>query len=909
MPVAAVTAATLIASLVTSAALPGDTQASSQRAPALPSATIGISDQGSYAFDGWGTSLAWWAEAAGSWQDEQQRSLVKNLFGAPDISNAATSPLGLTIARYNIGASPASGGQNQAGCPGSAAPQFPRDIPAPQQGPTSPVDISQDRDQLSILKDISSVIGSDPQHYEAFANSPPFWMLTPGQCPIGDNHLDPGKFGAYAQYLISVLHAFRQQGISFGTIDPFNEPSPTHFHWPNGCTSNCQEAANISPADQSAIAGKLCDALGQSGLSTRVAAMDENTPDGAGGDYSHYDQHAKSCLGQFNTHSYGTSGDRKNVAGLAALGPKLWMSEFGNAGAPDSINAGQQLARMIARDLQYMRPRAWVYWQAMEAAGDSNWGLLADPSFPHAGSLEKTFRYDALAQYSEFIRPGYSILKASRQGAVQTFTVAARDPATGQTVLVTTNCDAPNDDPAQSAGAGGCADSTQDRSIHYDLRSLGVSYATVSAWRTSGNGAPGDQLQPVTSGLTVDNNTLTDANQPAGSITTYVVSPPGLPGTGHPAQHVTYTGPVTADYHDAFTASATLTSGGDPVPGQPVTFRLGSGGGTQECQATTGSSGSASCPLTPDQVPGQTTLTVRSGSASASVPFTIAREETAVAYTGPSHIANGVSAQLSAVLKEDGTVPISGRPVSIALGSGPSRQECTGTTDGTGTASCTIRAVNQPLTDTATVPVTVSFGGDAFYLPSRASASVRLEYYTGRAFGLSAGVHPPVLTVRIPPSPDTGKIRVAKAMTTTTPCTASVSTVLVTAGALCPRVTTHLAPGTSTATATVSDVSVGLPGVPVIELSGVRATSTSTCGAASGNVSLTVRVAGTRIAVSTAPGSGVRLPGGTRLIVNEQRPVPGADFGLTVTAAHLILPAGLGQVTIASATSDAHNCS
>ncbi len=59
----------------------------------------------------------------------------------------------------------------------------------------------------------------------------------------------------------------------------------------------------------------------------------------------------------------------------------------------------------------------------------------------------------------------------------------------------------------------------------------------------------------------------------------------------------------------------------------------------------------------------------------------------------------------------------------------------------------------------------------------------------------------------------------------------------------------------------------------------------------------------------TAPNSEIDLAGGARLIINEQAPVPGADFGLTVNAAHLIVAGGIADVVIASATSDAHNCS
>lgn len=183
----------------------------------------------------------------------------------------------------------------------------------------------------------------------------------------------------------------------------------------------------------------------------------------------------------------------------------------------------------------------------------------------------------------------------------------------------------------------------------------------------------------------------------------------------------------------------------------------------------------ASCQLTPSEAAGSTTLTAdyagdsQTEPSGATVPFTITREETTLTYTGPTHVANGVPATLSSVLKEDGQTPIAGRSVTIAIGSGAAQQSCTGTTDGSGSVSCTIGTLNQPLNDTATLPVTLTFAGDPFYLPSTGTATVRLEFHAGRAFGLSAQINLLLTTLTIPPTPDTGPIRTAQASSTTNP--------------------------------------------------------------------------------------------------------------------------------------------
>jgi hypothetical protein len=94
------------------------------------------------------------------------------------------------------------------------------------------------------------------------------------------------------------------------------------------------------------------------------------------------------------------------------------------------------------------------------------------------------------------------------------------------------------------------------------------------------------------------------------------------------------------------------------------------------------------------------------------MPFTITKEETTTTYTGPTVIAQNQPATLSGRLLEDGSKPISGRTLTLSVGT----QNCTtGLTDGTGSASCPIASVS---VSQGPEPLTASFGGDAFYVPS-----------------------------------------------------------------------------------------------------------------------------------------------------------------------------------------------
>jgi len=196
---------------------------------------------------------------------------------------------------------------------------------------------------------------------------------------------------------------------------------------------------------------------------------------------------------------------------------------------------------------------------------------------------------------------------------------------------------------------------------------------------------------------------------------------------------------TTEDYHDATTVEAQLTDPDDatPLAGKSITFSLGAGTGTETCTATTNGSGVANCSITPNEAAGNYTLTVSYAgdsfykTSSASVGFTITKEETTTKFTMGSDtvIPVGHTATLSAILTEDSSPGIQGRSVTITLGTGGGAQSCTGTTDATGKAQCTISNVNQPLGPNT---VSAAFAGDAFYLPSSDSEAVILFAFLAR---------------------------------------------------------------------------------------------------------------------------------------------------------------------------------
>ncbi|WP_229378100.1 choice-of-anchor P family protein [Streptomyces sp. VRA16 Mangrove soil] len=281
------------------------------------------------------------------------------------------------------------------------------------------------------------------------------------------------------------------------------------------------------------------------------------------------------------------------------------------------------------------------------------------------------------------------------------------------------------------------------------------------------------------------------------------------------------------------------------------------------------------------------------------------QKDTALTYTGPTSLSDGSPAELSATLTEkDGGAPVADREVAFALG-GDTAQTCTAKTDAQGAARCTVASVDQPLTADATVPLTASFAGDDAYKASQAEALLKLQYVTGRAYGLNAKVSALGLPVSIGPAPDTGTVRTAGATKKIPPCTASVNAVVLSASALCADVTTTTGPSGASAGATVDKVRIGLTGLPVVELSGVRSEVHSTCSATTGGTGLTLRVGGFPVDVGDEPNAVVDLGAGARLVVNEQTR---SGDGLTVDAVHLTALAGAVDIVVASSTAAAHNC-
>ena len=375
-------------------------------------------DRAGARFEGWGTALAWFAEVTGGWPDTDRQRLADLLY--------APQGLGWTIARFNIG------GGNPTGMtpylrPGGAVPGFWRLPPGVAGGDWNPNEEtmwnwSADTNQRWWLDAVRARVNAPI--FEAFSNSPPWFMTVSGRVSGADkgtdDNLQPGRERLFASYLArSVAELERRHHIVFRTLSPVNEPNTDYWF-----AANKQEGSHWSPARQAAMIDAAAAALAARGLKTVVSAPDETNSHMLLQDWVAYPEVTRRRVGQINVHSYGTL-HQTAVRDLAhAAHIRLWMSENDTPLDKDpedfaGMASALAFAEHIVLDLKRLEPAAWVLWQAVEdlsarnGAKGSNWGLIkADLRTAAAGPhpLHVTTKYWVMAQFSRYIRPGYRLV-------------------------------------------------------------------------------------------------------------------------------------------------------------------------------------------------------------------------------------------------------------------------------------------------------------------------------------------------------------------------------------------------------------------------------------------------------------------------------------------------------------------
>ena len=343
-------------------------------------------------FEGWGTSLCWWAVKAGAWS-EANRGKLLGAIADPDTG------LGYTIFRYNIGGGDQPGHNHLDKGDGGA------NVPGYKPTEKGDFDWTADPYQRTIAIELSKRV-KDPI-FEAFSNSPPWWMTKSGcvsGSSDGSDNLKSDYFDDFADYLSEVaLHFKKEWGITFRTVEPFNEPSAGWWK-ANGGQEGCGFKNN-----QTQMIVELGKALKAKGLfpETSVSAADETNIGDALNQFNKYSSEALSYMFQVNTHSYSGGDNRAKLFNAAfAKDKKVWQSETGPLHKSGDENIALWMAGVILADLRDMKASAWVDWQIGDPA--ENWRSLA------LNHSKQTFtpnaRYYMHAAFSRFIRPGSRII-------------------------------------------------------------------------------------------------------------------------------------------------------------------------------------------------------------------------------------------------------------------------------------------------------------------------------------------------------------------------------------------------------------------------------------------------------------------------------------------------------------------
>ncbi|MFE5027708.1 RICIN domain-containing protein [Streptomyces sp. NPDC056656] len=486
-------------------------------------ATVTVTPDPSYRqerFEGWGTSLVWFANATGHYPDEIRERIADLVFGRDGLA--------LNIARYNIGGGNAPDVPDYLRAGGAVegwwkAPEGTTRTDTDWWDPDNGDHWNGDADAAQrwwvdrIKKDIT--------HWESFSNSPPYFMTVSGYVSGGfdasRDQLKEASVDDFATYLAGATRRLEKaHGIKVKTVAPCNEPNTSYWGTKLGADGNPtggrQEGCHIGPALQQKIVPALHTALKKARTTAVVSAMDETNPTTFATNWTSYPADVKSHVAQMNVHTYGTGG-RTSVRDLAkADGKPLWMSEvegdWGDGQSFTDMRPGLGLAQHIVDDLRELEPSAWVFWQPVEdwdnmkpggeSAKGGNWGEIqvsfsAGPDDTlETCPVHTNTKFDTARNFTHYIRPGDHLIKTDDTSS----TAAVTRGGNGAAVVHVNS-------------------TTSSRTVTLDLSKFATvrQGATVIPVVTSTDGKLAEQTPVAVTGRTAS------FTVPAQSVTTFVI--------------------------------------------------------------------------------------------------------------------------------------------------------------------------------------------------------------------------------------------------------------------------------------------------------------------------------------------------------------------------------------------------
>ena len=363
-------------------------------------------------FQGWGTSLAWWANI--DFDEETKIKICELLFDK--------KYLGLNIVRYNLGGGTNPDNPDLHMRPGGL-------MPCLKDSKSGPICLDNDKKQVYILRE---AILRGVNHIELFVNSPPWWLTknkrTYSTNP-GISNLSKDQYIDYVNFLNEVYCYFKER-FPICSIEPFNEPSNPFWTRDNG-----QEGCFFGPFARRQIIKQLK----KLNPSITISSADEFSA-GFGILWECFCPSA--AIDQVNIHSYKLNYkswtlkmDDWNITRklLRRLVKKrFWMSEYG-CGESNDFYKSLQFGKHIIRDLRTLSPQAWIYWQAVEHY--NGWGLLeCNLKKPKHSPIIITAKYWIFMHFTKSLNEGdqYDVIKDN--------ILYVHNPKTQKHIYIVINC-------------------------------------------------------------------------------------------------------------------------------------------------------------------------------------------------------------------------------------------------------------------------------------------------------------------------------------------------------------------------------------------------------------------------------------------------------------------------------------
>ena len=425
-------------------------------------------------FEGWGTSLCWWAHRLGF--DDELSQKAADLFYSKE-------GLGLNIMRYNIGGGDDPSHKHIV----RTDSKIPGWVRLGENGEKifTP---EADKNQLNVLKRCIAASG-DEAYVEAFSNSPPYFMTVSG-CSSGSrnavsDNLKTECVTEFAEYLADVCeHLEKKTGITVNSLAAMNEPNTDYWRENSVKQEGCHFDAGES---QNRILIATSIAMKEKGLShTHITASDETNCKSQLIACKGFTDEVWKHVDRISVHTYSRAWKRLGNYAIKRNIP-LWMTEtdwsHSVKGCKNGMGPGLWFGRKIIQDLTLLSPQAWIMWQAIGSYTGSEpfdgnfdgpqvdmtrgfWGVSSCDFDKREILLSQ--KYYCFGQFTRYIRPKMTVLPIDR------LTVSAYNKDEQRLVIVAIN------------------DKAKQRCLSLDLEEFSPT-GTCQVIRTSGSLEKGEQ--------------------------------------------------------------------------------------------------------------------------------------------------------------------------------------------------------------------------------------------------------------------------------------------------------------------------------------------------------------------------------------------------------------------------------